>query len=314
MTRIFFTTDVHGSEVCFRKFLNAGKFYKADVLILGGDITGKMMIPLIKQDGIFNARLMGSDEIACTEEELQALEARVRNSGYYPFQTTPDEVDQLRQDKNKADEVLHRLMRQVIVSWLQLAEERLKPLGIPCYISPGNDDPFAIDVAFEGSKWVIVPEGKVIQLDKDLEMISTGFASMTPWACPRDIEEEKLAGIIESMALQVNKMENCIFNFHCPPYDTLIDGAPLLDKDLRLVASVGGSEMVPVGSKSVRAAIEKYQPLLGLHGHIHEARGRDKLGRTLVLNPGSEYGEGILRGVLVEVNKGKLKNFNFTSG
>ena len=39
MTKLFFATDVHGSEICWKKFISAGKFYEADVIILGGDIT-----------------------------------------------------------------------------------------------------------------------------------------------------------------------------------------------------------------------------------------------------------------------------------
>jgi len=315
MTRIFFTTDIHGSEVCFRKFLNAGKYYKAEVLILGGDITGKMMIPLIKgADGAYTARFMGSDETACTEDEILKLERRIRDSGFYPFRTTPEEVDYLHKNREQADSVLHRLMCEVIDRWLQLAEERLKPLGIRCFISPGNDDPFVIDASLSQSNWVCIPEGKVIQIDEDHEMISTGFANMTPWKCPRDIEEEQITRILDDMAKKVVHMPNCIFNCHCPPYGTLIDVAPKLDQNLRMIATIGGSEVVSVGSQAVRTAIEKYQPVLGLHGHVHESRGKDTIGRTVVINPGSEYGEGILRGVLLEVSKGKLINFSFTSG
>ena len=43
--RIFYATDVHGSEVCWRKFLNAGPFHKADVLILGGDLAFGVVAP-----------------------------------------------------------------------------------------------------------------------------------------------------------------------------------------------------------------------------------------------------------------------------
>ena len=49
--------------------------------------------------------------------------------------------------------------------------------------------------------------------------------------------------------------------------------------------------MIHAGSTAVRASIEKHQPLVGLHGHIHESKGFVTLGRTLCLNPGSEYGK-----------------------
>jgi hypothetical protein len=105
-----------------------------------------------------------------------------------------------------------------------------------------------------------------------------------------------------------------IFNFHCPPYATGIDSGPKLGADFRVTAGAGGVEMVPVGSTACRDAIERHQPLLGLHGHLHESRGTYKLGRTLCVNPGSEYTEGVLRGALFELKKGKVKSHQFTAG
>ena len=48
-TRVFFVTDVYGSERCFKQFLNAGKFYTANAVMLAGGITGKMIVPIVKQ-------------------------------------------------------------------------------------------------------------------------------------------------------------------------------------------------------------------------------------------------------------------------
>ena len=59
-TRVFFTTDLHGSTVVFKKFINAGKFYEAQVLILGGDMIGKMIVPIVSQGGgRFSANYLG---------------------------------------------------------------------------------------------------------------------------------------------------------------------------------------------------------------------------------------------------------------
>ena len=205
-------------------------------------------------------------------------------------------------------------MIEQVRRWINIAEERLKGTGIKCYITPGNDDRFDIDQAFTESDYVINPEGKVVNIDKYHEMISTGFSNKTPWNTQREVTEEKLEEIIEEMASKVENMKNCIFNFHCPPYNTIIDVAPLLDETLKPVVKGGQTIMVHVGSISVRKAIEKHQPLLGLHGHIHESRGVAKIGRTVCLNPGSEYTEGILRGVIVNLDKGKIKSYIFTSG
>jgi len=146
-------------------------------------------------------------------------------------------------------------------------------------------------------------------------MISCGYSNMTPWNCPRDFPEEELNKKISEMTAQVEEMEKCIFNLHCPPFNTMLDQAPKLDKDLNpSVQPGGGLEMAPVGSTAVREAIQKHQPLLGLHGHIHESKGTFKIGRTLCMNPGSEYAERILRGLLLDIDGNRVKDFMFTSG
>jgi Icc-related predicted phosphoesterase len=71
---------------------------------------------------------------------------------------------------------------------------------------------------------------------------------------------------------------------------------------------------IHVGSRAVAKMIEKYQPLIGLHGHIHESRGAQKIRRSLIINPGSEYSEGILKGAAIILEKGKVKDYVFTSG
>jgi Icc-related predicted phosphoesterase len=146
-------------------------------------------------------------------------------------------------------------------------------------------------------------------------MISTGYANITPWRCARDVPEEELMTRIESMAAKLKQPSRSIFNFHCPPYGTMLDVAPQLDENLKPKSSAtGGLQMAAVGSKSVLSAIEKYQPMLGLHGHIHESRGFQMIGRTLCINPGSEYTEGILRGFLAELTEDKVKDHMFVSG
>jgi hypothetical protein len=198
---------------------------------------------------------------------------------------------------------------------LAYAEQKLKGTGIQCYISPGNDDSFFVDKILSESNVVVCPEGKVVEIDKCHEMISSGYANMTPWKCPRDISEDELMKKIEDMTTKLKNPSQSIFNLHCPPYGTMIDNAPQLDENMKpKTAAAGGLQMAPAGSKSIRAAIEKYQPLLGLHGHIHESKGFFKIGRTICVNPGSEYTEGILRGFLTELTEDKVKDYLFISG
>jgi Icc-related predicted phosphoesterase len=311
--RLFFTTDVHASEVCYIKFLNAAQFYKADVLILGGDITGKMVVPIIQQgNGKYVAELHGSQQVV-EGSGLQKLVQAIKNSGYYPYLTDEAEFESLRQDRSKVDELFKKLMVETVRRWVKLAEERLAGKNVRVYISPGNDDIFEIDEALSSSNYVINPEEKVVEVD-GYEMITWGFVNPTPWKSPRELPEEELYKRIEAMASQVKDMRRCIYNLHCPPYDTPLDVAIKLDEQLRPVIRGGEPELIHVGSIAVRRSIEQHQPLLGLHGHIHESRAACKIGRTLCLNPGSEYGEGILRGALVELEDDRVKFYLLTQG
>jgi len=315
MLRIFFASDVHGSEACFRKFVNAGKVYKADVLILGGDITGKMIIPISQQKpGTYTADFSSRTWSIRNNEELENFMKIVRNSGYYPYLTSETELSELSVDRDKVNKLFSELMLETARRWVKIAEERLRGTGISCYMTPGNDDRFIIDNALSESDYVVNPEGKVVSIAEGHEMISTGFSNVTPWKTQRELSEDELEKKIENMATKVKNMETCIFNLHCPPFDTLIDRAPQLDETLKVVTRSGEKVMISVGSLAARNAIKKHQPLLGLHGHIHESRGVEKLGRTLCLNPGSEYNEGILRGVIIDLENCAVKNYLFTSG
>jgi uncharacterized protein len=315
-TRIFFTTDVHGSTVVFKKFINSGKFYEAQVIILGGDMVGKMIVPLVEQaNKRYHANYLGKIYDVEAGEELDKLEQTLENSGLYPLHVSPEEVQQFQVDKDMVEKRFGELARERVAKWMEIAEERLKGTGILCYVQPGNDDPFEIDSAFSTSSVVKNVNETLVPIDDEHEMISVGAANPTPWHCPRDVPEEELAVKIESVASKLKNPANAIFNLHVPPYDTNLDNAPELDANLTPKLSLsGGFKIIPVGSTAVRAAIEKYQPLIGVHGHIHESRSAQKLGRTMCINPGSEYGEGVLRGVLLDISKKGLENYMFTQG
>ena len=312
-TRIFYATDAHGSELVFRKFLNSGKIYKADVMVLGGDLTGKMIVPIVERTGqVFSVNW--PTERTLKSNELAEFEKDVWNHGFYTYRTTSDEAEKLASDKTKMDELFKTVIAQTLSRWCDLAETHLKGQNKKCFIQLGNDDTLGLDYILEGRENIVSTEGKVVHIDDGHEMISTGYANITPWSCPRDIPETALSERIEAMAKQVAIMETCIFNFHCPPYESGLDEAPELDDDLKMKASGSGVSTKPVGSVAVRNAIEKYQPLLALHGHIHESRGFVKIGRTLCINPGSEYGEGILRGAIINLDQKSVKNYMLTQG
>jgi Icc-related predicted phosphoesterase len=313
---IFFTSDIHGSEICFKKFINAGKYYGVDAIILGGDIVGKMVVPIVKlNDGNYVTEFLSEKKAfkGNDKEGLEKLEWAIKNNGFYPYHIDEEGFNQIKNDDQKKADIFKEAIIESLESWMQIAEARLKGTGIKCFITPGNDDPFFIDDILAKSS-IINPEGQCIELGNDHEMISTGFGNITPWHCPRDIPEEELSAKLETMCALVKNMSSCIFNVHCPPYGTILDKAPMLDETLKAV-TVGGAVMESnVGSTAVLDAIKKHQPLISLHGHIHESRGDCNIGRTICINPGSEYSQGILRGAIVILEENKVKSYVLTEG
>jgi Icc-related predicted phosphoesterase len=312
--RIFFATDVHGSEVCWRKFLNSGKHYKADVIILGGDMTGKALVPIIDDGGgRWHATLLENRETLVGKEQVAAFEQAVIRRGYYPFRTDPHELRELSQDEPRWHALFEQHMLATVERWMQMAEERLAGTGIRCFVCPGNDDQLEVDEVIANAKTVELGEGRVVELD-GFQLVSSGWANRTPWDTYREEDEPQLAERIERMATQVTAPpERTIFSLHCPPYGTGLDDAPELTADMDLKDA--GHSVKPVGSTAVRDAIERYQPALSLHGHIHECRATKRLGRTLCVNPGSSYEQGQLLGAVIEAEAGKkVKKFVLTSG
>lgn len=312
--RLFYATDVHGSDRCFTKFVNAGAFYGVDAVLLGGDITGKAIVPLVAENGGRRAVFLGEEVRVGSDEEVDVLEKKIANTGYYAWRCTRDEQEAVGAEQAARDELFLRLIVERVERWVALAEERLAPAGIACLINAGNDDPHEIDAVIDASEYVQFLEGRVVTLPDGTEVASCGYANPTPWDCPRDVAEEELRRRLEDVVAQLSDPERAIVNFHCPPYDTGIDQGPKLSEDMRLRSGAGGVEMHPVGSTACRGVIVEHRPMLGLHGHLHESRGTYKLGPTVGINPGSEYNEGILRGALVEIKKGKLKSHQFTTG
>jgi hypothetical protein len=311
--KVFFATDIHGSEVCWRKFLNAAAFYKADMVVLGGDVTGKMMIPITAYQGYWQVTVRGELHRLETQQELEDIQRQIRNTGSYPAIVTPDELQVLSAEEGAVDRRFTAEMTQSLDRWLDMADGKLRGGQIPCILNGGNDDIWEIDDIIESSPCVQFGEGKMLDLD-GFPLISMGWTNPTPWDTFREAPEDQLAAKIEAVASQIPDMERAIFNFHAPPYGTGLDEAPALDATLR--PTHGGAVMKPVGSTAVRDAILRHQPMLSVHGHIHESRGIKRMGRTLAINPGSVYGDGVLQGAVLELNpkKGKVTKYLLVNG
>lgn len=320
VTTLFYATDLHGSERTFRKFINAGKFYNARVLVMGGDIIGKMAIPIIQEtNGRYRATLQGNVEHIESEEQLKALLERIGTLGFYAQVMEEDEFRSLQADQSQVDVLFHGLARKRLEAWIDLAETRLAGTGIKCYVTGGNDDyPDVLSVLQRGGAEAFIGcEGQVVPIDEEHSMASVGFSSPTPWKTPREVPDEELGKMIEETVARVSDSRRCIFNFHDPPLDSTLDTCPMLDWTTdppTPIVKAGQLVMHGAGSRTVRQAVEKHQPMLGLHGHIHESPGVGKIGRTLCVNPGSEYGEGMLRGALVNVAGGEIESYQLTRG
>jgi Icc-related predicted phosphoesterase len=313
--KIFHASDIHGSEKCFRKFLNAPKVYGADIIMLGGDITGKVLVPIVEQEnGQYNTEYMGIVTELKSKDELEKVIKHVSDAGGYPYLCTKNEFDKLKTDKAYLDTIFKKLIIQRVETWIRIAEEKLKDSGVEVYIMPGNDDYLEIDDVLNRSSFIINPDGRVVEIKGRYEMISSGYANITPWKAPRDIPDEELEKILEAMASQLRRPSSSIFSLHAPPYNTPIDLAPQLDNTFKPVIAGGEIVMSHVGSKAVRKVIEEYQPLLGLHGHIHESKGVVRIGKTLCINAGSDYLAGNLQGALITIEDDKVKSYILTAG
>lgn len=319
-TTIFFCSDIHASTVCFRKFLNAAKYYgeqgrRIDVLMVGGDITGKLLVPIIRSGpDTYKSFLFGKQITLSSSAEIAELVRKTEVLGVYPHIFEPDEYDAFKQEPAAQETMFKSLALKRLEQWMAIADERLEGTQIHCYVSPGNDDFDECIEVINRSRVVVCPDLKKIEIPGGHEMINLGYANPTPFHCPRDLPEEELTSRVDRMAAEVGDLANAVFNLHVPPIESGLDDAPMLDEELRPQMGTTGVVMAPVGSRAVRAAIEKYQPLLALHGHVHESRGSVRLGRTLCLNPGSEYSEGILHGALVTIRKGEVVNHMLTRG
>jgi len=318
--RLFFATDVHGSEPTFRKFVNAGKFYNVDVLILGGDITGKLMVPIIALGNHTYRATLQSRLYNLKEDDLPEFMNRLSKLGFYSSEMSEREYAELAEDPEKVNRLYLEKANERLVAWIKWAEQKLAGSNLKCFVTGGNDDAKEVvdTLNRETGERVIACEEKLVTVsDEGHSMVSLGYSNPTPWKTPREIDEAELARHITEAFKDVESCEKVIFNMHVPPLNSTLDTCPQLDTSTdppTVITSGGEPVLFGAGSQAVWEAIEHYQPLLSLHGHIHESRNVTKIGRTTAVNPGSEYGEGVLRGIIVSIIGNKVESTQMTSG
>jgi Icc-related predicted phosphoesterase len=313
--RLFYCGDIHGSDVCFRKFINAGAHYDADVLVLGGDITGKGLVPIVRMDdGGWRGYLHGQPRTCANEEELALLRQAITRAGFYGVEMSSTELAQLEASADGQSEAFRKAMIEQVSGWTQLAAERLAGSGRQCLVMPGNDDEYYIDDYLGDGDIVRNVDGKIVELANGVEVVSLAWSNATPWNSAREFSEEEIAIRLAELTEQLERPSSAIFNLHVPPHGTGIDTVQKLDEDFRPVVENGMPVEIPVGSTAVRESIERVQPRLGLHGHIHESKGEARLGQTLCINPGSDYASGRLHGVLVDVTPKRVERHVYAEG
>jgi uncharacterized protein len=312
--RLFYAGDIHGSRVCWKKFINAAAHYPADVLVMGGDLTGKALVPIIRGgDGSYSAEVIGELRVARTAEELDQVQQAISMNGMYPLIVDQDEARLLTEDVARREEALEQTLLDELRLWVELADERLAGTGTQAYVIPGNDDPWAVDEVLAAGQSVVACDERVERLGPH-EMVSFGYSNRTPWHTPRELGEEEIYTRLKRLTDQLEEPRRAIFNIHVPPRDSSLDSAFEVDEDLRYVMKGGRPHEVATGSSAVRQIIEETQPLLSLHGHIHESRGVTSIGRTVAINPGSDYGSGHLDGCLVHLETDRVVNQYLVSG
>jgi len=314
ITRLFYAGDVHGSRVCWKKFVNAAAHYPADALVMGGDLTGKALVPIVREgDGSYVARVIGEQRVARTAEELDEMQKAISTNGMYPLIVDPEEAQALAASSERRDAAFEEALLDELRLWVRFADERLGGTDTRAYVIPGNDDPWSIDEVLASGESVVACDERVEMLGPH-ELVSFGYSNRTPWQTPRELDEEEIYLRLKRLVDQLETPERAIFNIHVPPYESSLDTAFEVDEDLRYVMKGGRPHEVPTGSRAVRQIIEETKPLLSLHGHIHESKGVTKIGRTVAINPGSDYGSGHLDGCLVHLEPDRVVNQYLVSG
>jgi Icc-related predicted phosphoesterase len=312
--RLFYAGDVHGSRLCWKKFVNAAAHYPADALIMGGDLTGKALVPIVRLgEGVYRARVIGEEREARTAEELDQLQQAISTNGMYSLILDEDEAARLERDSKRRGEVFEKVLLDELRLWVELADERLAGTDTRAYVIPGNDDPWSVDEVLAGGTNV-VPCDERIEMVGSHEMVSLGYSNRTPWKTPRELDEDEIYARLRRLVEQLERPERAVLNIHVPPWESSLDTAFEVDDELRYVTKGGRPHEVPTGSRAVRQIIEETQPLLSLHGHIHESKGVTRIGRTVAINPGSDYGSGHLDGCLVHLGNERVVGQYLVSG
>jgi Icc-related predicted phosphoesterase len=147
-------------------------------------------------------------------------------------------------------------------------DELMKMFDKPVLAIPGNCDQKSILKALDASKAINL-HAKAKQIGK-IRFIGLGGSNPTPFNTPFELPEEEIEKVLEGMVCSAENTGDCgpiVLLTHAPPH--------------------GARDELPfghVGSKAIRKFVDRVD--LIVCGHIHEAKGTEKIGKTVVVNPG----------------------------
>ena len=196
-TRLFYACDIHGSEPTYRKFLNAAKFYEVDALVFGGDLMGKLLVPIVRDGGEWRAGLHGQKHHLTTPVELAAFKKSLDTLGFYWFECDTDEYQWYEGHQDRIDQKFDELAKARLAEWVELAENRLAGSHVRVYLCGGNDDTERVLSALDEVPLdrVVNCENRIVPLDDDHTMATIGYSTPTPWDTPRERTDEQIGEV-----------------------------------------------------------------------------------------------------------------------
>lgn len=299
--KILFVTDIHGSKLMWDKAIIAATQENIDLLIIAGDLVGKQVTTIVESDKISYFAIINSNTELINAEELESLKNKNELYGSYTIVLTKEEYEILQKDKELALRIYSETLCERIDNWLTSFNQKKNSYPFTLLISPGNDDPFNINNVLIKYNSINILAGidNVVNIN-NYSIVNFSRVNKTPWKTPREMSEQKIYEKLKFL-LKDCQRDKLIFNFHCPPYESQIDKAPMLDGDLKLNVNSGAIKLNHIGSISIKNIIEEYQPIISFHGHVHESAGVDRIKNTIMFNPGSEYAQGIMKGYIVKI-------------
>jgi len=312
MSRVLFVTDPHGADAVLEKSFRAIREYEVSLYILAGDLSAKDIRPIVRVgDGRYLAD-RGGRHVELAESDVGEIERLFSSTGHYHFRCSPDELEDLKANEDRVVRLIDEKTLEKLAYWADQILASVDFRKTRVLMTPGNDDLRDVDDLLRQleDRGIHSHINQPVSIGAN-EVVSLDYSNPTPWHTPREVTESELSDKIEELVQRLARPDNAIFNFHCPPRRTKLDLAPELDGNLKPVVGLGAIRSVHVGSSAVRTAIERHQPVLGLHGHIHESPGEETIGRTVCLNPGSEYFDGTMHAYIIELsNDGNVASYH----